>query len=128
MMGRCSTHRRPGSRGIPFSLFATRKFHQCVYSPAFVRMCFDHHLTVRSDPTPFPHKACLAEKSTVNGNPLVAVHVACGVNLRQMQMGWKDFELRTHIEHMVILPNHFTVSGRVYWYHRDRRLRAYLAP
>jgi hypothetical protein len=85
-------------------------------------MCFSHYLTARSDPTPFPHKTRLAEKITVNGNPVVAAHVACGVNPPQMQMGWKDFELRTHIEHVVILPDLDTISGRIMCFHRDLTL------
>jgi hypothetical protein len=87
-------------------------------------MCFDHHLTARSYPTPFPHKARLAEKVTVNGNPLVAAHVARGINPPQMQMGWKDFELRTHIEHVVILPDFYTISGRDIFFHRDLTLKS----
>ena len=116
------THRRPGSQGIPFSLFGPGKFHQSVYSPTFVRMRFDHHLTPRSNPTPFPHEARSAEKITVNGNLVEAAHIACGVNPPQMQMGWKDFELRTHIEHVVILPDIHTISGRIIRFHRDLTL------
>lgn len=119
----CRTHRRSRSQGIPFSLFGPGKFHQCVYSPTFVRMCFNHHLTARSDPTPFPHKARSAEKITVNGDPVVAAHVACGVNPSQMQMGWKDLPLRTHIEHVVILPDLDTISDRAKRFHRDLTLK-----
>ena len=82
-------------------------------------MCLDHHLTTRSDPTPFSHKARSAEKITVNGNPVIAAHIACRVNPPQMQMGWKDLELRTHIEHVVILPDLDTISGRTICFHRD---------
>ena len=85
-------------------------------------MCFNHHLTARSDPTPFPHKARSAEKITLNGNPVVAAHVACGVNPSQMQMGWKDFELRTHIEYVVILADLYTISGRTACFHLDLTL------
>jgi hypothetical protein len=85
-------------------------------------MCLDHHLTTRSDPTPFPHKARSAEKITVNSNPVVAAHVACGVNPPQMQMGWKDFELRTHIEHVVVLADLYTISGIIICFHRDLTL------
>ena len=118
----CRTHRRPSSQSIPFPLFSPGKFHQCAYSPTFVRMCFNHHLTARSDPTPFPHKARSAEKITVNGNPVVAAHIAGRVNPPQMQMGWKDFELRTHIEHVVILPDLDTISGRTICFHLDLTL------
>jgi hypothetical protein len=85
-------------------------------------MRFDHHLTPRSNPTPFPHKARSAEKITVNGNPVVAAHIACRVNPPQMQMGWKDFELRTQIEHVVILPDIYTISGRTACFHLDLTL------
>jgi hypothetical protein len=85
-------------------------------------MRFDHHLTPRSNPTPFPHKARSAEKITVNGNPVVAAHIACGVNPPQMQMGWKDFELRTQIKHVVILADLYTISGRTIRFHRDLTL------
>lgn len=88
-------------------------------------MCFDLHLTSRSDPTPFPLEARSAEKITVNGNPIVAAHVACGVNPPQMQMGWEDFELRTHFEHVVILPNFGTISGSTIRFHRDLRHKRY---
>ena len=43
-----------------------------------------------------------------------------------MQMGWKDFELRTHIEHVVILPDLDTISGRMIRFHRDLRRKRYL--
>jgi hypothetical protein len=33
-------------------------------------------------------------------------------------MGWKDFELRTHIEHVVILPDPYTISGRLKCFYR----------
>jgi hypothetical protein len=119
----CRTHRRLSSQGIPFSLFGPGKFHLCVYSPTFVRMFFDHHPTTRSDLTPFPHEARSAEKIAVNGNPVVAAHIACEVNPSQMQMGWEDFELRTHIEHVVILPDLYTISGRMICFHRDLTLK-----
>jgi hypothetical protein len=83
---------------------------------------FDHHLTPRSNPTPFPHEARSAEEITVNGNPIVAAHIACGVNPPQMQMGWKDCELRTHIEHVVILPDIHTISGMMIRFQLDLRL------
>jgi hypothetical protein len=39
-----------------------------------------------------------------------------------MQMGWKDFELRTHIGHVVILADLYTISGRTTCFHLDLTL------
>ena len=107
------------SQGIPFSLFSTGKFHQGIQGEAFVRVCFDEHLAPRSDPPPFPHKARLAEEITVDRYPVVAAHIACGVNPPQVQIGWKDFELKTRIEHVVILSDNYTISGSTVCFHRD---------
>ena len=59
-------------------------------------MCLDQHLTTRSNPPPFPYKAGLAEKVTLDRHVIRAAHIAARITVAgdwlwmAVQREWQD--------------------------------------
>lgn len=75
-------------------------------------MGFHENLAPSANPPPFSDEASLPKQVALNAHPVEPPHVAGEINPTQVKRGREYLKLNTKIEHIVILLDKNTISGR----------------